>query len=63
MLSQLMGTLLFFVGIVMVIVAALSTVVPVSTFGDAERALLFIAGVVTLSLGYMMVSGFRLGER
>ncbi len=53
-LPVIMGTLIFLAGLVLVVLAALTTVVPVSTFGDAERFLLFGAGVLTLVIGNYM---------
>ncbi len=60
MLTQLMGSLVFLVGLVMVVISTLATVVTVSTIGDVERALLFVAGVATIIIGYGMVRGMRI---
>ncbi len=53
-LAQLMGSLLFVAGLVMVVVSVLSTLIPMSAIGDFERVILFLAGVLTLALGYYM---------
>ncbi len=53
-LAQIMATLIFIAGLILVIVAVLSTIVQVSTIGDLERFLLFGAGVFTLVLAYFM---------
>ncbi len=53
-LAKIMATLVFLAGLILVIVAVLSTIVQVSTIGDLERFLLFGAGVFTLVLGYYM---------
>ncbi len=58
-LAELMGALIFVAGLVMVVVSAVAIVVPVGTVGDLQRTLLFVAGVLTLTLGYGMVRAAR----
>ncbi len=58
-IAQFMGLLIFLAGLVMVVVSALSTVVPVGTIGDLERVVLFVAGVLTLVIGYYMAQSVR----
>ncbi len=53
-LAQIMGILIFTAGLVLVIVAVLSTIVTVGTIGEVERFVLFFIGVFTLCLGYYM---------
>ncbi len=53
-LAQIMGSLIFIAGLVLVVVAVLATIVPVSTIGGLEQILLFVVGTFTICLGYYM---------
>ncbi len=54
-----MGSLVFAAGLVLVVVSALATGIPFTPLGAAERVLLFLVGVLTLVLGYIMVRWAR----
>jgi hypothetical protein len=52
--ARVMGFLVFFAGLITLVVAVLDTIIPIG-IGSVERIILFAGGVIVVVLGYLMV--------
>ncbi len=53
---EVMGTLVFIVGLILLIAGVMSIAFRVTSIGDLEQFALFLAGVFTCVLGYWMAT-------
>ncbi len=53
---EVMGTLVFIVGLILLVTGVISIAFQVTSIGEVEKFVLFLAGVFTCVLGYLMAT-------